>query len=214
MRVGNLVYQSFADEESKVLACVFTQGCNLNCIYCHNQDLIPVKGGKEISPGKILDLLTADNFLVDGLLITGGEPTIQPDIEELVDKATGFVMMNTNGTRPDVLEKIASKVSKITMDVKAPPSKYKKITGVAIDKKINESLKVLANHQNVEYRITWSPSYLSFNDVRIIRDWIKSIVPDPLIVIQRYKAPPFTAPKFQEPTISMLEKMREDFNEV
>jgi pyruvate formate lyase activating enzyme len=150
MIIGGFQKVSLIDYPEKIAAVVFTQGCNFRCGYCHNPELID--GGLASPPyssDKILDFLKTRIGKLDGVVITGGEPTLQKDLVDFIQKIKnlGFlVKLDTNGTHPEVVEELLERnlVDYIAMDIKAPFEKYEEITRVKVDiEKIKKSISIV-----------------------------------------------------------------------
>ncbi|BDG09100.1 anaerobic ribonucleoside-triphosphate reductase activating protein [Anaeromyxobacter paludicola] len=125
---------SFVDWPGRIAAVAFTQGCNLACRYCHNPGLVPLRGGGRVSEEEVLSLLEARRGRLDGLVVTGGEPTLQPALPRFLArvKERGFaVKLDTNGTRPEVVEALlaAGLVDHLAVDLKATPDDATWLTG-------------------------------------------------------------------------------------
>jgi len=107
MRIAGLQRFSTVDCPGKIAAVVFTQGCNLNCFYCHNRSLISCKSVSPlIGAGELLRFLESRRGLLDAVVVSGGEPTLQSTLERFLGQIRdlGFaVKIDTNGTRPNVL---------------------------------------------------------------------------------------------------------------
>lgn len=163
MRIGGLLKTSLIDYPGKISAVVFMQGCNFRCIYCHNTDLVyPEKFGSTIPEEDVLEFLKKRKGLLEGVVITGGEPLIQPGIDIFTGKVAslGFpVKIDTNGSFPGTLEKLIKSriIDYIAMDIKAPPENYKDITGTAVDfNKIVKSVNIIKNSGvDYEFRTTY-----------------------------------------------------------
>lgn len=175
--IGGIQKTSLLDFPDKISAIVFTQGCNFNCGYCHNPDLLNSK--KDIySTDVFFEFLEKRRGKLDGVVITGGEATLQPDLIPFIKeiKSRGFlVKLDTNGYRPEVLKEALDIVDYVAMDIKAPLEEYSKITNTQIDvEKIEESIKLLQK-SNVayEFRTTVMKSQLSYDDFRKIGELIK-----------------------------------------
>ncbi len=175
--IGGIQKTSLLDFPDKISAIVFTQGCNFNCGYCHNPDLLNLK--KDIySTDVFFEFLEKRKGKLDGVVITGGEATLQHDLIPFINevKSRGFlVKLDTNGYKPDVLEQTLKLVDYVAMDIKAPLEKYSEITNTPIEtKKIEESIKLLQN-SNVpyEFRTTVIKSQLSYDDFKKIGELIK-----------------------------------------
>lgn len=180
MKIAGFQKNSFVDYPGKISAVVFTQGCNLNCYFCHNQQLLSPRALSQLIPEHevFVHLKKRVNFL-DAVVVTGGEPTLQPDLEVFLArlKALGYlVKLDSNGTNPEVIKKIMDKelVDYIAMDIKGPFEKYKEICGtdVSIDK-INESIDFLMQGGiQYEFRTTFV-NRLNEEDILTIANRIK-----------------------------------------
>ncbi len=162
------------DYPGKVAGIVFTVGCNFACGFCHNPELVKVeeKKYKKISEEEILGFLKSRQGLLDGMVITGGEPTAQPDLPEFIKKikALGFLIkIDTNGTNPAMIaalnrEKLADFWA---MDIKAPLEKYEKITDCAVNlEAIKQSIELIKNSKvDYEFRSTVIQGWHSLEDI-------------------------------------------------
>ena len=120
MKIGGFMKQSFVDFPATIAAVIFTSGCNLNCWYCHNRQLIDGTQ-EEYTLEEILAFLESRKGFIDGVVISGGEPTLQPDLLDVILelKARGFkVKLDTNGTNPQVLRQVLPHLDYVAMDVK------------------------------------------------------------------------------------------------
>jgi pyruvate formate lyase activating enzyme len=171
MKIAGLVKSSLIDYPSKISAVIFTQGCNFRCGFCHNPDLIDIKPpASSYSEIDILNFLKTRVGKLDGVVITGGEPLIQPDVLDFIAKIKklGFlVKLDTNGSNPVLLNEIINKklVDYIAMDIKGPLDKYKQICGYSNTKFIQESIKIIKQSSlNYEFRTTVLPYYHEISD--------------------------------------------------
>lgn len=126
--IYDLMPVTLADYPGKVAATVFISGCNFRCPYCHNSSLIKVQPPLR-AVNDILAYLSHRRHLLDGICITGGEPTLWNGLEDFIIsvKDEGLaVKLDTNGSRPDVLTDLLNKgfLDYIAMDIKAPLTKY------------------------------------------------------------------------------------------
>lgn len=124
---------SLIDYPGAIAAVIFTQGCPFRCPYCHNPELIETKEG-EFSVRRILAELAAGQKILDGVCITGGEPTMQSDLIDFIRKIKTLrlkVKLDTNGSNPEMLKEIIDEglVDYIAMDVKHVWGKYAQIIG-------------------------------------------------------------------------------------
>lgn len=165
LRVGGLTPLSSTDWPGRLAAVVFCQGCPWRCGYCHNPDLIPAQAGSEIAWDEVMALLRRRQGLLDAVVFSGGEPTLQaalPDAMREV-RALGFkVGLHTGGMYPRRLEAALPWVDWVGLDVKAPFDAYAGVTGVdGSGARALESLQqVLASGVDYEVRTTVHPELL------------------------------------------------------
>jgi pyruvate formate lyase activating enzyme len=117
---------SFIDFPGNIAAVLFLQGCNLSCRYCHNPQLIPLSGERSISEAEALRFLQKRKGRLTGVVVTGGEPTLQDSISGLLRsiRSMGFrLKLDTNGTRPEVVRRLASEnlLDYAAVDIKIAP---------------------------------------------------------------------------------------------
>jgi len=127
---------SFIDYPGKLSAVAFTHGCNLRCRYCHNPELLDGSPPRRIEEDEILGLLDRRRGKLDGIVVTGGEPTLQRGLAAFLArvKALGFLAkLDTNGTRPEVIEELlaARLVDFLAIDLKATPARAGWLCGLA-----------------------------------------------------------------------------------
>lgn len=181
MQIGGLIKLSLIDYPGKTAAVVFCQGCNFRCPYCHNKELvIPACFGAPIPEQEIISFLVKRKGLLEGVVVSGGEPTLQKDIVSFIRKIKSFgfsVKLDTNGSRPDVLEEvIAGKwVDFIAMDIKAPLERYQQIAGVEVEAVlIRKSIEMIKGsgiaHQ---FRTTVVKALVNHEDFPAIRDLVE-----------------------------------------
>lgn len=179
MRIAGIVRQSLVDYPGKIAAAVFTQGCNMNCVFCHNRCLV---GQNENNPlqrqDEFFSFLASRKRFLDGVVVSGGEPTLQPNLESFTEKVKDMgylVKLDTNGTRPWVIKKLIDKnlVDYIAMDVKAPMKKYREICRSKVDEQaILDSMSVIRESGvDYEFRTTFCPQ-LNDSDIREIGELI------------------------------------------
>jgi len=134
LRVGGLTSFSATDYPGKLSAVVFCQGCPWHCRYCHNPHLLPRRGADEIAWTDVLAFLERRRGLLDAVVFSGGEPTLQARLAAAMRdvKALGFrIGLHTAGTVPRRLAQVLPLLDWVGMDVKAPFGRYDEITGVA-----------------------------------------------------------------------------------
>ncbi|HBR15703.1 MAG TPA: anaerobic ribonucleoside-triphosphate reductase activating protein [Candidatus Omnitrophica bacterium] len=136
MKIGGLLKFSLIDYPNKVAAVIFTQGCNFRCPFCHNPELVlPEKFQAPMAEEQVLDFLLKRRGQLEGVVVTGGEPTLQKDLLPFLKKIKDMgyqIKLDTNGSHPGVLREALQKklVDFIAMDIKAPLEKYPQLTGV------------------------------------------------------------------------------------
>ena len=131
MHIGGLQKSSMIDYPGKISCVVFLTGCNFTCPYCHNPALVKsgAAGACAMSSEKLFEFLAARRNFLEGVVISGGEPTLQRDLPALCGrvKAMGYpVKLDTNGSRPGVLGDLIRRglVDYLAMDIKTDPSGY------------------------------------------------------------------------------------------
>ncbi len=179
MKFLGQVKSSFIDYPGKICAVYFTGGCNFRCPYCHNSSL--VKGeGENIDEEQVFAHLEKRRGMLDGVCISGGEPTLEPGLSSFFRKIKdkGFLAkLDTNGTAPEVLEELIGDraIDYIAMDVKAPFGKYSKVAGKTVDVgAIKDSISIIKNSDvEYEFRTTVCKELLRIKDVLEIAQYIK-----------------------------------------
>lgn len=180
MKIAGLQKNSMVDYPGKICAVVFTQGCNMNCGYCHNRCLIGagVNTGN-IDEASVLSFLERRRGLLDGVVVSGGEPTLQNDLVDFFNiiKKMGYkTKLDTNGTNPELLKKLIGKglLDYVAMDIKAPLCNYQKVCCCKVNtEKLSGSIAILKEGMvEYEFRTTYTPE-LSDQDLIDIATSIK-----------------------------------------
>ena len=178
--IGGVQKSSLIDFPHKIAAIVFTQGCNFRCGYCHNAELIGFSLKSKFGYNEFFEFLETRKGKLDGVVITGGEPTLQSSLRDFIIriKSMGFeVKLDTNGTNPEVLERLINEnlLDYIAMDIKAPFEKYYEIAGVEVNiENIKKSVELIMNTGvDYEFRTTVIKSQLSFEDFEKIGEQIR-----------------------------------------
>jgi pyruvate formate lyase activating enzyme len=175
------VKTSLIDFPGHITSVLFTGGCNFRCPMCHNGDLVlRATSLPEIDPEVVWDFLVRRAGKVTGVVITGGEPTLQPDLGDVVTRirALGYkIKLDTNGYRPEVLGSLLddSLLDFVAMDVKGPPAAYGRLAGVpGLDvTRIERSLDLLCRGGNFgEFRTTIVPGLLDGDDIEDVARWL------------------------------------------
>lgn len=159
LRVGGLARLSACDWPGELVATVFCQGCPWRCGYCHNPHLLPVSGTTRIAWPNVLSFLASRRGLLDGVVFSGGEPTLQKALPSAMCdvRKLGFrVGLHTAGPYPNKLAAVLPLADWVGFDVKAPFDDYARVTGAADSGgKARESLhRLLASGVAYEVRTT------------------------------------------------------------
>jgi len=181
IKIGGLQKFSLIDYPGRICAIIFTQGCNFRCPYCHNPELVdPQRYGPVFSEEEVFAFLEKRKGMLDAVSITGGEPTLQPDLEDFLQTVKNFgylIKLDTNGSNPAVIENLIKKqlVDFWAMDVKGPLEKYRQIAGVEVDhRKIRKSMAlIIAAGTENEFRTTVVRSLLDHDDLAHVAKLIK-----------------------------------------
>lgn len=194
MVIGGLMGLSLVNYPKLLSAVVFINGCNLNCLYCHNPELIDCKSEGVFSIQEVLKFLQSRVGLLQGVVITGGEP-LRGDLGVLRGfigqiKAMGYkVKLDTNGLYPKKLQSLIedSLLDFVAMDIKNTKNKYEKTVVRKIKlEKLEESIKIIQNSGlDYEFRTTVCNELHTKEDLLEIMDWIKG---SRKYFIQQYRA--------------------------
>ncbi len=180
MKITGLQKNSLVDYSGRIAAVVFTPGCNFDCFYCHNRVLLCQKAVlRKYESREIFEFLKKRKGFLEGLVISGGEPTLQQGLRIFMQKVKtlGYnLKLDTNGSCPDVIKDLLYRglVDYIAMDVKAPYRMYDEICGVQVDtRSIEESIDIIMNSGiEYEFRTTVVPQ-LREEDILEMADYIK-----------------------------------------
>ena len=134
MLIHGLQKMTLLDFPGKVACTVFFDGCNFRCPFCHNSELLGVGFPPLMDGGELISFLQKRQGILDGVCITGGEPLLQKELPQLLEriKALGYlVKLDTNGSFPDILEELIDRglVDYVAMDIKNSPQRYAQTVG-------------------------------------------------------------------------------------
>ncbi len=186
MTIGGFKKFSVIEYPGHLSAVIFLKGCNFRCPYCYNKELVKPKAksekGKAIPEKEIFEFLKSRKGLLDAVCITGGEPTLQKDLKQFCKKIKklGFkIMIETNGSNPDVLEKLIKEklIDAVALDIKTSPSNYQKLIGKLPKANTLEKIKKsidLIKKSNIfyEFRTTCVPEIVAESDLKELVKWI------------------------------------------
>jgi pyruvate formate lyase activating enzyme len=193
MKIGGLQKVSLNDYPGKICATVFTQGCNFRCPYCHNPELVdPSQYGPVIPEEEVISFLDKRRGKLEGVTVTGGEPTLQQDLETFLRELKNMrylIKIDTNGSNPDILSTLIDRhlIDYIAMDIKGPLKRYEQITAVKGEMSlIKRSIQlVMTSGIEYEFRTTVVRSQLDVDDLVSMVQLIKGA---PLYVLQTFVA--------------------------
>ncbi|MBQ9849486.1 MAG: anaerobic ribonucleoside-triphosphate reductase activating protein [Clostridia bacterium] len=182
MNIQGLQKLTLLDYPDKMACTIFTGGCNLRCPFCHNAGIVlnPSAEG-EYSVEDILSFLKKRQGILEGVVITGGEPLMQKDIDVFIERIRelGYsVKLDTNGTYPEKLRELIDRglVDYVAMDIKASPAGYPPAVGIGgYDiSKIEKSVKLLLEGRvDYEFRTTVVREFHSIFDMNALGEFIK-----------------------------------------
>ena len=210
MKIGGIQKLSLVDYPGKTSAAIFTIGCNMRCGYCHNPELVlPERYADAIPENDILDFLKMRVGKLEGVVISGGEPTMHKDLPSFFAKVKelGFhTKLDSNGTHPQIIKELISNnlVDYIAMDIKGPLENYQKIVAYPVDvNAVQESIDIIiASNVEREFRTTVVKSQIYFDpqgndDFDIIGMLRKG---QPRFALQKFRAGRTLNPRFERET--------------
>ena len=172
MNIAGVQKVTLLDYPGKVACEIFTQGCNFECPFCQNSSLIPITNTGEFSEEEIFEYLNLRKNILDGVVITGGEPTVQKDLKSFIKKIKDLgllVKLDTNGGNPKVLQELIDEklVDYVAMDIKNIFNKYNITAGKKINlDNIKKSIEILkASKIDYEFRTTIIKEMHSLDDI-------------------------------------------------
>ena len=172
MNIAGVQKVTLLDYPGKVACEIFTQGCNFECPFCQNSGLIPITNTGEFSEEEIFEYLNLRKNILDGVVITGGEPTVQKDLKGFIKKIKDLgllVKLDTNGGNPKVLQELIDEelVDYVAMDIKNIFNKYNITAGKKINlDNIKKSIEILkASKIDYEFRTTIIKEMHNLDDI-------------------------------------------------
>lgn len=173
MNIAGIQKLSLVDFDGVASATIFTYGCNFRCPFCHNGELVTKSQQNAISEDEVLNFLSNRKKLLDGVCVTGGEPTMQKDLVDFIAKIRkiGYLIkLDTNGTNPAMLEELIDKnlINYVAMDIKNTFEKYPLTVGVQnLDtQNIRDSVEILnKNKVAFEFRTTIIKEFHNDKDI-------------------------------------------------
>lgn len=187
MLISGFLKNSLIDYPGKIASVIFTQGCNMRCKFCHNHELIPMSCSADtFSEEEVFAYLQKAKKFIDALVITGGEPTLQVDLESFIRKVKQLgmsVKLDTNGSNPELLKRLLDEnlIDYVAMDVKHKIElhPYQLLVGNQFSEKqlnkLKESICILkTSNIEVEFRTTLIREIHSCEDIHAICKYLQS----------------------------------------
>lgn len=202
MVIGGLQKHSLIDYPGKISCVVFLAGCNFDCPYCHNPDLVrgTPSDGQRLAVEAVFDFLERRRGFLEAVVVSGGEPCLQPDLPAFCRrvKALGYPLkLDTNGSRPNTLQRLLDEglIDYLAMDVKADPRRYPEAIGPRRDcARIPQSIRlILASGVPHEFRTTCVRPFVDADAVARIA---RSIDGADLYALQRFHGTHVLHPEF------------------
>jgi len=195
MKIASIFPTTLIDYPGHVAALIFTAGCNYRCPFCHNSELVlpeKIRALSLIPEADVFSVLKERQKFLDGVVITGGEPAIQPDLARFIERAkklSYLVKLDTNGSRPEVLEQLleAQLLDYVAMDLRGSAARYDELAGVRVDlDAIERSIRLIIDQApDYEFRTTVAPTMTAED----ITDAISLITGAKRYVLQRFVTP-------------------------
>lgn len=213
IEIGGLEKSTLIDFPGRVAATVFLIGCNFRCPFCYSPELVlpeKIKSQPRIPEKEFFNFLKEREGLLEGVVICGGEPTINEELPVFIKKIRDLgysVKLDTNGSNPEMLQELIDQelIDYVAMDLKAPRGKYDKVAGIKVDvEKIQKSIDILKKGKvDYEFRSTIVPSLHRKEDVIEMAKWIKGA--------KRYLLQNFRAEKTIDPEFKKIKPYSKDF---
>ncbi len=191
MRLASVIDISLVDVPGIPVTVLFTGGCNFDCPYCQNAELIPLESGTEMIVEEVAR--KARGHLTDGYCVTGGEPTIHKDLPDLLkllrEDGDCHINLNTQGSVPSILERCLPYLDSVWFDIKATPDRYPVIVRIGSNpwKKVLKSIKLLmASDIDFWPRTTYAGGLISPEEVLGVAQVLKEMGFEGEYVVQNY----------------------------
>ena len=181
MLIKGIQKTTLLDYPEKIASIIFLAGCNFRCPYCQNPSLVNGYEGLPTIPERaVLEFLRDRLKWLDGVCITGGEPTLHEDLSRFISKVKKeglLVKLDTNGSNPGMLEGLLGEglLDYIAMDIKAPIQRYAEVVKTKVNlNKIQRSVEMICKSGlDYEFRTTVVPGLLGEEDIAEITSWLK-----------------------------------------
>ena len=197
MKISAIQKTTLIDYPGKVAATVFLAGCSFRCPWCYSKELVLaglIAGGPQVSEKELFEFLESKRGYLEGIVLCGGEPTINPELPALVKriKVLGFkVKLDSNGSNPAMLESLINDklIDYVAMDIKLPKERYAQVFSdrIPVDY-IQKSIDILKNSGiDFEFRTTVVPGVHSEADLLAMAKWIGGNGQRPKYFLQNFR---------------------------
>ncbi len=210
MKIGGIQKLSLVDYPGKTSAAIFTIGCNMRCGYCHNPELVlPERYADSIPEDDILEFLKRRVGKLEGVVVSGGEPTMHEDLPDFfakLKKLGFYTKLDSNGTHPQMIKELINRqlIDYIAMDVKGPLEKYQAIVAYPVDTDaVKASIQLIMDSDiDCEFRTTVVKSQLIFDknkkdDFDAIGQLVRGA---PRFALQKFRTGRTLNPRFERET--------------
>ena len=209
MRFAGFQKTSLIDYPDRVASVLFTAGCNLRCPYCHNGELVQGYTGPFHEEEDILEDLLVRKRYVDSVVVSGGEPTLDPGLPVFLEMLRGHgfnIKLDTNGLKPDALRECMPFLDYIAMDIKTSLENYTSL-GTEDTALILKSIKIIKGFElDYEFRCTAVPGFVETETVQKIGEMVRGAKK---FVFQQYKPEKTLDPKYNEVKAYSEERIQE-----
>lgn len=217
-------FQKFTllDYPGKIAAIIFFYGCNFKCGFCHNKGLVLQEESEKLktyTEQEILEYLETNKDFIDGVVISGGEPTLQKELPEFLKKIKklGYnIKLDTNGSNPELIEELVKKrlIDYVAMDIKTNLEEYYKITKNADSNRIKQSIEIIKNLPEYEFRTTVVPGLIKKENLLEIANLLRKMGANKKFVLQQFIPRNCVNPAFLEIEKTSPEKLEKLKNEL
>ena len=181
---------SFIDYPGTVSTVLFFSGCNLRCPFCHNPSIVRGETGAEVRDEEVLDFLRRRRGLIGGVVLSGGEPALQPGIADVAEKVRSLgcaVKLDTNGMLPEAVREV--RPDYLALDVKTSPDRYAALCAAPypdVERRLRESADIVrAMGDRAEVRMTLAPGFIDEASVRALGPMLRGVAKVYLQPMQR-----------------------------
>ena len=192
MVIGGFQKSSLSDFPGVISCILFTRGCSFRCPYCHNPELVdPARYVPALEWSDVRRFLESRSGRIEGVVVTGGEPTFHPDLPDLLAEIRAMrfkVKLDTNGSNPGLLRQVVAEgmIDFLAMDLKGPLDRYPTVTGVPVDTRALRESLILVRTCGLPYEIrtTWAPHLVTVDDLVRVSELVRGC---PIYALQAFR---------------------------